>query len=311
MSKRILIIGSSIMTLTANLYKIPDEGEHIYDDGGVAYTPDGKGTNAALTVKKLGGEPVLLTKLGRDAHGQRLFAYYKETGLDTSYVNVDNAQSTGFAMKLRVRGEDDRTVTYLNACANVSAQNVLVALASAPDALYLSSEFSFDTVVFATKTASSKDIPIFLDGSNLDKDASLEALPPIEIFSLDVKSTLELTGINPIGADNALRACLVLCRRINAKYVVLRLGERGAFVYDGKYHSVAPAFPAQGPADRSGGDDAFFAALTVSYLENDDIKYSLRLASAIASLTSSRPGAAVSIPEREELMRYVEKYQTL
>ena len=35
-----------------NMYKIPDPGETIIDDGGVAYIPGGKGANAAITMKK-------------------------------------------------------------------------------------------------------------------------------------------------------------------------------------------------------------------------------------------------------------------
>ena len=73
MSKRILLIGSSNIDLVANTYKIPDSGETVYDDGGVAYIPGGRGANAALAVKMLSAEPAFLTKLGADSHGQTLF----------------------------------------------------------------------------------------------------------------------------------------------------------------------------------------------------------------------------------------------
>ena len=45
--KRILLVGSANMDLSMNIYKMPAQGETLLDDGGVAYTPGGKGANAA------------------------------------------------------------------------------------------------------------------------------------------------------------------------------------------------------------------------------------------------------------------------
>ena len=73
--KRILLIGSSNMDLSMNVYKVPAAGETLIDDGGVAYTPGGKGANSAVAISRLGGECVFCTKLGADAHGQRLYNY--------------------------------------------------------------------------------------------------------------------------------------------------------------------------------------------------------------------------------------------
>ena len=86
--KRILLVGSANMDLSMNLYKIPAPGETLLDDGGVAYTPGGKGANSAVAFAKLGGECVFCTKLGKDSHGQKLFNYYKEVGINTSYIKL-------------------------------------------------------------------------------------------------------------------------------------------------------------------------------------------------------------------------------
>ena len=37
--KRILLIGSSVMELSLNMYRLPEAGERLTDDGGVAYLP--------------------------------------------------------------------------------------------------------------------------------------------------------------------------------------------------------------------------------------------------------------------------------
>ena len=64
--KKILIIGSANIDLSMNMFRVPASGETLIDDGGVAYTPGGKGANAALAFKKLGGS---VTGLHAVSHG--------------------------------------------------------------------------------------------------------------------------------------------------------------------------------------------------------------------------------------------------
>ena len=67
--KRILIIGSSNLDFVMNMYKLPEAGETIVDNGGAAYIPGGKGASAAIAFSRLGAESVFCSKLGADIHG--------------------------------------------------------------------------------------------------------------------------------------------------------------------------------------------------------------------------------------------------
>ena len=60
------------MDLSLNVYRVPMAGETVADDGGVAYTPGGKGANAAIAFSRLGAKTVFAGRLGADAHGQQL-----------------------------------------------------------------------------------------------------------------------------------------------------------------------------------------------------------------------------------------------
>ena len=299
------------MDLCANLFKIPEAGQTVVDDGGVAYMPGGKGANAAVAFKKLGGECVFATRLGADMHGQRLFEYYKSLGIDTSQVKVDYNQSTGFAIVLKDADGNNRIVYYPGANTHATTENILEAFSCGPDALYIGFETSFDTAMTACRIAGAKGIPIIMDASPADKSHPLENLPPLEIFSPNESEAYEYTGIRPIGADNALRACLALNRRIKAKYIVLKLGERGAFIYDGKYHSVVPAYPVAKVVDTTGAGDTFTAALTLEYLKSGDIKSAAKFASCAGALAVTKAGASLSVPTRDEVLSYMSKYPTL
>lgn len=302
MSKKILIIGSANIDLLMNMYKLPDAGETVIDDGGVAYIPGGKGGNAAIAFKRLGAECVFCTKLGADVHGQKLYNFYKEQGLDTSRIKVDHDNPTGLAVVLREGDGTNRIVVYPGANAYLTNENIVEAFDCNPDALYLGFEIPFALVVAAAKVAAAKGIPIFIDAAPANKDYDLEKLPPVEIFSPNETETYEFTGINPTSMENSLRAALALSRKVKAKNIVIKQGSRGAFLYDGKRYNTFPAVKADKTVDTTAAGDAFTAAMTLEYLRNGgDIKTAIKYGNAAGAITITRKGSSSSIPTAEEV----------
>lgn len=308
MAKKILVIGSSNMDLSMNMYKLPEPGETVCDDGGVAYTPGGKGANAAVALKKLGADTVFCTKLGQDVHGQRLYSYFKDMGLDTSYIKVDMDNPTGFAAVIKENGGQNRIIYYPGANSFITRDNLLDAFSSAPDAVYINFEVSFEVALMAAEIASSKGIPIFIDAAPADKEYQLERLPVIEIFSPNETETERYTGILPMGADSSLRAALALYRRVRCKYLVIKQGSRGAFIYDGKHYSMIPAYRADKVVDTTAAGDAFTAAMVYEYLESGgDIVLSAKYGAAAGAVAVSRSGAASSVPSSAEIMDFIRR----
>ena len=268
MSHKILVIGSSNMDLSMNLFKVPAPGQTVIDDGGVAYTPGGKGANAAIALSKLGGYTFFCTKLGADVHGQRLFTYYKENRLDTRFIKVDHDFPTGFAVVMKEASGENRIVVYPGANNNLNTDNILEAFSCEPDAVYLGFEIPFPLVISAARIAKERGIPVFIDAAPASKDYPLENLPPVEIFSPNETETIEYTGINPSGSESCLRAAYQLYSKVKCRYVVIKLGARGAFIFDGKHCDMIPPYKADRVLDTTAAGDTFTAAMTLEYLRN-------------------------------------------
>ena len=284
-----------------NFYKMPERGETLVDDGGVAYVPGGKGANAAIAFKRLGAESVLCAKLGADVHGQKLYNYYKELGLNTSSVKVDHDNPTGLAVVMREGDGSNRIIVYPGANNNLTTEGIIEAFECNPDAVYLGFEIPFQMVVNAAKVAASKNIPIFIDAAPANKEYDLEKLPPVEIFSPHETETFEFTGIMPNSMESSLRAALALSRKVKAKYIVIKQGAKGAFLYDGKRYNTFPAIKTAKVVDTTAAGDAFTAALTLEYLRTQDIREAIKYANAAGAIAVSRPGAASSVPTAEEV----------
>ena len=179
------------------------------------------------------------------------------------------------------------------------------AFSSSPDALFLGFEIGFESALCAARIAESRNVPIFIDAAPADKRFPLESLPYAEIFSPNETETFEYTGIMPGGADSSLKAALALYRRVKCKYVVIKQGERGASVYDGKRFDMIPSERVERVVDTTAAGDTFSAAMTLEYLRSADIKSAVRYGAAAAAITVSREGASSSVPTLEEVTRFI------
>lgn len=306
MAKKVLIIGSSNMDLSMNVFKVPEAGQTVIDDGGVAYTPGGKGGNSAIAFAKLGAEAVFCTKLGADIHGQKLYNFYKESHINTSYIKVDHDNPTGFAVVIKEDSGENRIIVYPGANNYISNDNIVDAFDCEPDAVYLGFEIPFSQVLTAAKVAAARGIPIFIDAAPASKDYPLENLPEVEVFSPNETETLEYTGITPAGSESCLRAAYSLYSKVKCKYIVIKLGARGAFIYDGKHFDVISPYKPPKVVDTTAAGDTFTAALTIDYLSNGgDIKQAARYGAAAAAIAVSRPGASSSVPSEGEVIEFM------
>jgi len=82
----------------------------------------------------------------------------------------------------------------------------------------------------------------------------------------------------------------------------LKLGERGCFVYDGKYCDLISPYDVN-VVDTTAAGDVFTAALTAEYLRTGDILGSAKFANAAGALAVSKLGAVNSVPTLEEVKK--------
>ena len=112
--------------------------------------------------------------------------------------------------------------------------------------------------------------------------------------------TKALTGIYPETDNDILKASEILFERSKAKYVVLKLGERGCSVFDGKDIKIMPAYKSN-VVDTTAAGDCFTAAMALEYIRTGDIFVSCDMGNKAGAIAVSRMGADASMPTAEEL----------
>lgn len=301
---RILVISSANIDLVQRMHRLPYSGETVVEyDSEYSYIPGGKGANSAVTFARFGADCVFSCKLGHDANAKRLIKLYNSEGIDTRYIHEDSSLPTGLASILVESNGKNRIIVYPGANMTLTAGEVEESFTCYPDALYLQLEIPDEAIIEACRRANSANIPVFIDAGPARQGFPLHELGEVEIFSPNESETRIFTGIAPTSEENCLRAAIKLAGMVNAKYIVIKLGGRGAFIYDGLEYYMIPAENVD-VVDTTGAGDVFSAVMTYVYMQNHNIVSAVKYATCAAAISVSKEGAYASIPTRAEVIAY-------
>ncbi|MBQ7968339.1 MAG: bifunctional hydroxymethylpyrimidine kinase/phosphomethylpyrimidine kinase [Clostridia bacterium] len=304
MRKRILTVGRADMNMILNTSAIP-AANGVVEGLNYSYAPGGGGSVAAVSFAKLSADSVFCARVGDDENGIRLIKYYNDCGVDTRYITRDSEVDTGFSALINEAGISTRTINYPGANKKFGREDLENGFMSYPDALFLQFELPDRECVAATRLAKRQEIPVFIDAGPRKFELPLELLENVEIFSPNEEEAYHYTGVYPSDPEKCLKVCMALCTKINAKYIVLKLGRRGSFIYDGKYYHVVPAYDITF-VDGSAAGDVFSAALTTEYLRHGDIKAACEFANLAGAIAVSREGSYNAVPTRKDVEKYAE-----
>jgi ribokinase len=302
--QRILVVSSANIDFVQRMRRVPYAGETVSEpELKYSYVPGGKGANSAIAFARFGADCVFVCKLGNDSNGRRLTSLYKQEGIDTRYISVDEDEPTGLASILVEDNGKNRIIVYPGANAKINSADIEEGFTCYPDALYVQFEIPDDAVIEACHRANENDIPVFVDAGPARLDYPLDKLGKVEIFSPNETETKIFTGIAPMSEESCLRAAIKLSQVVDAKYIVIKLGERGAFIYDGREYYMIPAEKVEA-VDTTAAGDVFTAVMTYVYLQNKNIVSAVKYATCAAALSVTKLGASSSIPTRDEVIAY-------
>ena len=155
--------------------------------------------------------------------------------------------------------------------------------------------------------ARERDLPIILDAGPI-RDLDFSLLYGLEIISPNETETQSITGIEIKDVDEAARAARRLVEIAPSRYAVIKLGERGALIYDSNRDSskYVAGYSVEA-VDSTAAGDAFTAALTVHYLRYQDLLQAVRYANAAGAVAVTRLGAQPSLPTEQQVRGFIRK----
>lgn len=293
------VVGSINMDLILNMKKVPEIGENVLGTN-YGYANGGKGANQASALAQLGAKVKMIGKVADDANGNKLLESLKSKGIDISGVATDGSQ-TGLAAIILDGDGRNRIIVYEGANAEIDPQQTVKSIEGKTNLLLVQFETAEDVVVNAVNHAIKNNITTVIDCGPA-KSFCLEKMQGATILSPNESETKALTGIYPDSNDNILAAAKVLKERSKAKYIVLKLGERGCALYDGEVLKIFPSYKTN-VVDTTAAGDCFTAALALEYINSGDIEKACDFGNKAGALAVSRMGAENSMPTIKDILK--------
>ena len=295
---RAAVVGSINMDLILNMKKVPDIGENVLGTD-YGYANGGKGANQATALAKLSANVKMIGKVADDPNGGKLLENLKNNNIDISGVATDGSQ-TGLAAIIIDGDGRNRIIVYEGANSEIDPQKAVDDMGTDIDLLLLQFETNEDVVISCVNHAVENGITTVIDCGPA-KNFNLEKMQGATILSPNESETKALTGVYPDNEENILKASKILKERSKAKYIVLKLGERGCSIWDGKELKLLPSYKSN-VIDTTAAGDCFTAALALEYIKSGDIEKACDFGNKAGSIAVSRMGAQSSMPTIEEIM---------
>ncbi len=301
---RILTIGDVCAEMLLKTPCLPEKGGCQRGDN-FFEVPGGAGLNAAVALARLGADPILAARLGDDGKADELTDYLSSEGVDTRFISKTRGENTALTVRLAEDGVPERRIVYPGAGEKLRNTDVEETFICYPDAVILQRGLPSEAVLEAVKSAAENNVKLVLISL---PDASL--FPPgrmgsCEILIVDEEDAVRLTGIRPSDQEKCMKACLSFAQQVRTKYTVLRLGERGCFLYDGLYYHFYPAYDVPQPAGVSSAE-AFSSAVVLEYLRSGgDMKRACEFAMIVCAIFLTRGGRLRGYPTNGDVRRFI------
>ena len=295
---RAAVVGSINMDLILNMKKVPEVGENVLGTD-YGYANGGKGANQATALAKLGAKVKMIGKVADDSNGAKLLENLGNNNIDVSGVATDGSQTGLAAIILDGEGKN-RIVVYEGANTEIEPKRAVNDMGTDIDLLLLQFETNEEVVVNCVNHALKNGITTVIDCGPA-KNFNLEKMQGATILSPNESETKALTGIYPDNEENILKASKILEERSKAKYIVLKLGDRGSALWNGKELKLFPPYKSN-VVDTTAAGDCFTAALALEYIRSGNIEKACDFGNKAGSIAVSRMGAQSSMPTIDEIL---------
>lgn len=299
--RQVVVVGSVNIDISLRVQAMPAAGETVFGTGAVTCV-GGKGANQAAAAAACGAATRFIARVGSDDFGVAIRKQLGERG-----VNIDNvvAVPPGTASGLAI------------ICVEPDGQNRIVVASGANDALYpgdldslpallgstsivvLQCETPVPTVERAIELASAKGATVILNQAPYRPVDLRRLAAQIDYLIVNETEASQLSGMTVETVAQATQ-CATLQHAKGTECVIVTLGALGLVVADEDGTQYIPAHKVE-TIDTTGAGDAFvgcFAAQLAAGLGRLD---AIKRANLYAALSTTRPGAQVALPRRDEL----------
>ena len=303
--KAISVFGVFVADLCFISNTIPEKGQTVLGSQHII-GPGGKGSNQAIAAAKLNGSIHFITKIGKDKNGDMALTLYRDLGMHTACVIQDENYSTGVAGIMVNEKTGDNAINIIPGAAGTITNDDIdrnLNFIEVSDIFLTQLETPYKVTSYALKKAKEKGLATILNPAPAceidDDDFKL-----IDFFTPN-ETEAEFYLNKKIESEKDIKNASEEFLKKGIKNIIITLGEKGCYFANEKDSFFINAFKLkESVLDTTGAGDAFNGALAVGLAKNLDIKQALNFANKVAAISTTKQGAAASMPSLEDVENY-------
>ncbi|MBR0113048.1 MAG: ribokinase [Clostridia bacterium] len=297
---KILVFGSFNIDKVYSMPHLPERGETLYCKGFEIHV-GGKGLNQALAFSKAGEQVFVGGKVGKD--GEYLTGYLKANGIDISDID-SSGEHTGHTIIETDPDGQNQMILFGGANREITEDYCDYLLSKHGDADLVLMQYETSCVEYMLAKAHSLGIKTALNPSPYVK-----AINDIDFSSADILILNEYEAQSITGKKDA-RECAEALYTLGSREIILTLGADGSVYYDGERYVTCPAFKVNA-VDTTGAGDTFTGYCLSRLLGGAQPYDALITGSAASAIEVTKPGAAETIPSKDEVERFLLANKTM
>ena len=303
--KSICIFGIFVADLCFFSHTIPIRGQTVLGTKHLV-GPGGKGSNQAIAAARLGGDIKFITKLGKDNHAAMALSLYKNSGMETDAVIQDPNLTTGVAGIMIDEKTGDNIINVVpGAAADLSNKDIdkKINLIKNSKIFLTQLETPSEVTSYALNKAKESGNITILNPAPAAK-INANDFKSIDFFTPNEKEAGFYLNKN-IQTNNDIEEAANDLLKKGIKNIVITLGSKGVYFANDKEKYYVDAFKLKTKVvDTTGAGDAFNGAFAFALANEYENKEALIFANKVAGISTTKLGAANSMPTIEEVNKY-------
>lgn len=287
----VFIIGSYNVDLIYQLNKFALPGQTI-EALDTYICSGGKGTNQAIACSNAGAAVHFTVKIGDDAYADNALKHLSAQKFHHLSVLEEKSCATGTAIVM-VSEESNDNCIIINPGANgkISASEVesVIPIIKKSRVFLSQLEINLDALLLCIKHAKDCGVMTIINPAPWNELART-MIPYVDILTPNLSEAEDIVGFS-ISSDDDVRLAAEKIHNMGVNYVVITLGNKGSWFYDGINHHAFSPYPAT-VLDTSGAGDAFNGSLAARIAQGNSIIDSIEYASCFSALAVERRGAS-------------------
>lgn len=287
----ILNFGSINIDHVYRVSALPEPGETLASKSYSRYL-GGKGVNQSIAITRAGGEVMHLGAVGED--GDWALKEIRRLGVETDFVSVQDC-ATGHAIIFVDDKAENQIVIEGGANQRLQEHAIDQALTRgnpASDWVLLQNETNCATYI--VDSASELGYRIAYAAAPFAAHTTQALLPKIDLLvvnEIELRALAESLGIDEAG--------------VAVPELLVTRGAAGAELITRHGCHKQPAFSVDA-TDTTGAGDTFTGSFLARYDSGDPVMQALEYAAAASALQVTRAGAALAIPESDDVRQFLE-----